>query len=292
MTSVKLELEAVYEAPENPNPSRHVYGVGEKVRFKVTPVVSDGTLHVVKTDSGDNVTDYDTFEGSLETALSAENLYQCPATETRPDVTLRYMGVEYGPLMTVVEPQSVEALSVTSEGTFWPGDVCMGVMVSRVYVRPFTVSFSGVQIYEVPCTNEIPPTGYFDSDYYKGPKTHVYPNAGYLHIPDAENYVMTDRAGRDVAYTNWFAGTLTWKVPIGWRRILRGCENQLAALEVDYALYDDKESRPLLIGGSERTYTQTFEIESDGTSSIRKFGYKLERNRWLPFGFVSQTGED
>ena len=23
-----------------------------------------------------------------------------------------------------------------------------------------------------------------------------------------------------------------------------------------------------------------------------KFKYKLERNRWLPFGFVSQTGED
>ena len=166
-------------------------------------------------------------------------------------------------------------------------------LVSRVYVKPFTVSFSGVQIYEVPCTNAIPPTGYFAmTNIYKGPKTHVYPNAGYLHIPDAENYVMTDRAGRDVAYTNWFAGTLTWKVPIGWRRIRRGYENQLATDDLDHALYDDDNSRPLLIGGREDAYTQTFKIESDGTSSIRKFGCKLERNRWLPFGFVSQTGED
>ena len=211
---------------------------------------------------------------------------------TAPDVTLRCAGVDYRPAMTVVEPQSVEALSVTSEGTFSPGDVCMGVMVSRVYAKPFTVSFSGVQIYEVPCTDAIPPTGYFDSDYYKGPKTHVHPNAGYLHIPDEENYVMTDEAGRDEAYTNWFAGTLTWKVPIGWRRILRGYENQLATDEIDYASYKNENSRPLFIGGREDAYTQTFKIEADGTSSIRKFGYKLTRNRWLPFGFVSQTGED
>ena len=74
--------------------------------------------------------------------------------------------------------------------------------------------------------------------------------------------------------------------------ILRGYENQLAALEVDYALFDNKESRPLLIGGREGAYTQTFKIEANGTSSIRKFGYKLERDRWLPFGTVSQTGEN
>ena len=50
-------------------------------------------------------------------------------------------------------------------------------------------------------------------------------------------------------------------------------------------------SRPLFIGGRDAAYPQTFEIESNGTSSIQKFGHKLERNRWLPFGFVSQTGE-
>ena len=292
LTCVKLELEAQYTAPQNASQGRHTYGVGELVKFKVAPVVSGEILRVVKADAGDNVTDYDTFGGSLEIAPAAENVYRCPATGTSPDVTLCYKGAEYSPVMSVIEPQSVEVLSVTREGTFWPGDVCMGLMVSRVHVKPFTVSFSGVQIYEVPCTNAIPPTGYFASDYYRGPKTHVYPNAGYLHIPDAENYVMTDRAGRTVAYTNWFAGTLTWKVPIGWRRMRRGYENQLAALEVDYALYDNAKSRPLLIGGREDAYAQTFEIESNGTSSIRKFGYKLERNRWIPFGIVTQTGED
>ena len=292
LTVIRLELQAVYEAPENPCTNRHVYGVGEKVRFKVTPVVSGANLRVVKADAGDNVTDYDTFGYEREIAVSGDDVYQCPATGTIPDVTMRYNGGEYRPTMTVVEPQSVEALSVSREGFFWPGEVCMGVMVSRVYVKPYTVSFSGVQIYEVPCTNAIPPTGYFASTNYQGMLTHVYPNAGYLHIPDRENYWATDRAGRDAAYPNWFAGTLTWKIPIGWRRILRGYENQYAALEVDYAIYDDKDSRPLLIGGGEDAYTQTFKIESDGTSSVRKFGYKLTRDRRLPFGTITQTGDD
>ena len=104
--------------------------------------------------------------------------------------------------------------------------------------------------------------------------------------------VALNGAGRDAAYTNWFAGTLTWKVPIGWRRVRRGEEGLLSTRNIDYALYDDKESRPLLIGGREDAYTQTFEIELDGTSSIRKFGYKLERSRWLPFGSITQIGED
>ena len=293
LTAVKVELEAVYKAPGNSSQSRHTYGVGEKVKFKVAPVDAGATLKVVKADAGDNVTDYDTFGGERELAAGAESVYTCPAAGTAPDVTLRCAGVDYRPAMTVVEPQSVEALSVSREGMFSPGEVCMGVMVSRVYVKPFTVSFSGVQIYEVPCTNAIPPTGYFAmTNIYKGPKTHVYPNAGYLHIPDEENYVMTDRAGRTDPYTNWFAGTLTWKVPIGWRRIRLGHENQLATDEIDHARLRDEYSRPLLIGGGEDAYTQTFEIESNGTSSIRKFGYKLERNRWLPFGTVSQAGEN
>ena len=292
LTSIRLTMTAVYEAPENPCTNRHVYGVGEKVRFKVEPVVSSANLRVVKADSGDNVTDYDTFGYEREIAVSGDDVYQCPATDTIPDVTLRYKGVEYRPSMSVIEPQSVEVSSVSREGSFSLGDVCMGLLVARVHVRPFDVSFSGVQIYEVPCTNAIPPTGYFASTNYQGMLTHVYPNAGYLHIPDRENYWATDRAGRSEPYENWSAGMLTWKIPIGWRRIRRGDETLMATHQIDYALYDNDNSRPLFIGGREDAYSQTFKIESNGTSSIRKFGYKLERNRWLPFGFVSQTGED
>jgi len=36
-TSIRLELAPIWEAPENPCTNRHVYGVGEKVLFKVRP---------------------------------------------------------------------------------------------------------------------------------------------------------------------------------------------------------------------------------------------------------------
>ena len=71
----------------------------------------------------------------------------------------------------------------------------------------------------------------------------------------------------------------------------QGDETLMATDKIDYARLRDESSRPLFIGGREDAYTQTFKIEVNGTSSIRKFGYMLERNRWLPFGFVSQTGE-
>ena len=45
---------------------------------------------------------------------------------------------------------------------------------------------------------------------------------------------------------------------------------------------------PLLIGNRNDMYKQIFEIESNGTSSIRKFGYKLSRSRWLGNGAVEK----
>ena len=45
---------------------------------------------------------------------------------------------------------------------------------------------------------------------------------------------------------------------------------------------------PLLIGNRNDMYKQIFEIESNGTSSIRKFGYKLSRFRWWFSGTVEK----
>jgi hypothetical protein len=45
---------------------------------------------------------------------------------------------------------------------------------------------------------------------------------------------------------------------------------------------------PLLIGNRNDMYKQIFEIESNGTSSIRKFEYKLSRSRWLGNGAVEK----
>ena len=96
---------------------------------------------------------------------------------------------------------------------------------------------------------------------------------------------MTDDAGRDIPYDNWFAGRMRWKIPIGWvGRIPNGGDQGLAR-DPDYERWNDRSSRPLLIGGTPESYLQIFAIDAEGTASVEKFGYRLERSRW------SFTGE-
>ena len=290
LTCVKLELVAQYTAAQNASQSRHTYGVGELVKFRVTPVVSGEILRVIKADAGDDATPYDTFGGDLEIVPSAENVYRCPATGTSPDVTLSYKGVEYSPSMAVIEPQLVVTRETTGSGTFWPGDVGMGILTTRNYIGPFTVSFQGVKVVEIPCTNAIPPIGYFATSNFTGQLTHVAGNAGWAHVIGVDNYWTIDEAGRAEAYENWSYGQLEWKIPIGRKRFLYEGDSGVVALEVDYANHGNSHSRPLLIGNSENAYKQVFSIESDGASAVEKFGYKLERSRWSLHGNVIKTG--
>ena len=101
----------------------------------------------------------------------------------------------------------------------------------------------------------------------------------------------TDNAGSDRVYSNWFPGSLVWRIPIGWvRRMPEGSDRDLA-FEPDRERMWDRTSRPLLIGGSEDAYRQVFEIDADGTASVQKFGYKLERGRWDFTGTIIHIDE-
>ena len=151
------------------------------------------------------------------------------------------------------------------------------------------VSFQGVRFLEVPCYDVIQPTGYYATTNYTGPLSHnEAAGAGYLHTLKSGNYWTIDEAGRDVPYQNWSAGRLEWKIPIGWKRFQYDGEDFPRANGVDFAKHKDETSRKLLIGNREDMYKQIFEIESDGTAVIRKFGYKLSRSRWRINGTVEK----
>lgn len=109
MTAVKVELEAVYEAPENPNPSRHVFGVGEKIQFRVTPQISGIMLKTEKLDIGDSNGVYELFDGiTNETDASAPHEYVCPISSNyHPPIRVMLGDVEYCPSIELVEPQLV-----------------------------------------------------------------------------------------------------------------------------------------------------------------------------------------
>ena len=290
LTSVKVELEAVYEALENPCLHRHEYGVGEKVKFTVSPSLSGMTMQVVKADSDDMTTAYDTFGGELSVPAGGEHVYTCPAAGTTPNITISYADAEHRPSMTVVEPQLVVTTNATGIGAFWPGDVVMGTLRTVNCIGPRTVSFQGVKVVEVPCTNAVPPTGYFDSTNYTGYLMHTSgAGAGVTHRIGGGNYWTVDEAGRSIPYPNWSEGHLTWKIPIGWKRLSSDYDNSAFAEECDYEKHWNRQSRPLYIGNREDAYTQVFSISENGTSYVEKFGYRLSRSRWSIFGEVTNT---
>jgi len=288
LTSVKVELEAVYVAPENTNQLRHEYGVGEKVKFIVTPNLSEIEMSVVKADTTDNVTIYDTFGGELQVnAGGTVNVYTCPASGTTPDITVSFSDAEHHPSLSIVEPRFVATTNATGIGSFSLGDVVMGTLRTVNCIGPMTVSFRGVKMVEVPCTNAVPPTGYFSTTSFDGNLAHTLDaGAGWTKRIGVGNYWTIDEAGRNVPYPNWSSGQLVWKIPIGWKRMMYEGDDIGRVEEADYALYRGQGSRPLLIGNREDVYTQTFKILPSGESSVEKFGYRLTRSRWSFSGEV------
>ena len=298
ITAVKVVLEAEYHASDNFCATRHTYGVGEKVHFSITPASSSAKLRVVKADASDYVTHYDTVRGGTvfldvsEADASEMRTYICPVTGTRPNITVKFADSEYRPVMTVVEPRAVET-SIAFGGTrFWLGQVGFGCLTTVNYISPGNVSFEGIAVAEIPCTEAIPPTGYYATSNYTGPLTHTdLAGAGNVISIKGLNYWCRDQAGYDNPIENWSAGVLVWKIPVGWKRLLFDGDPPSRTFECDYERHNDATSRPLLIGGRTDAYTQTYRIDAEGTASVEKFGWRLIRTRWSIAGRVEEITE-
>ena len=193
--------------------------------------------------------------------------------------------------MTIVEPS--EVVSPTASGS-WDvgfGNVGFGCLKVANYIGPFYVSFEGVKVGEIPCYDAIPPTGFFASTNYTGQLTHgVGACSGRQYKIKADNYWRHDEAGSDRAIRNWDVGTLVWKNPIGWTRFQSEDDTNITIIvNCDYERYRDANSRPLLIGGRTDAYTQTFSIDSSGTTILEKFGWRMTRSRWSFSGTVERV---
>ena len=292
LTSVKVELEAVYAAPENPCASRHTYGVGELVAINVIPTVQEVSLTVVRGATSETNLVYDSFGTGLATSGLSISMYRCPIVGTsRPNLTIGLLNAGYRPIMTVIEPQSVVCRSAELCDTIDLPFVCLqpglagGVLLKTVnYVGPMNVSFQGIMVAEIPCHDVIQPSGYFATTNYDGMLSHTSAaGAGKAFRVKGGNYWASDVAGRGLAYANWSEGRMEWNVPIGWLRMTEIEQNsynpemRLAAVP-DYEQCANAESRPLLIDGRVAAYKQVFSIGSDGTFTIEKHGHRLSRN--------------
>jgi len=279
LTAVKLRLESEYVARDNHCQNRHTYGVGERVKFNVTPALSTVELRVVKSDTGKESV-YDTFENEFTVNASAQRIYTCPIVSTPPDITVSFAGSRYRPIMKIVGPSHVVTQSAAFDGVCWPVGECGEAGLQTVnYIAPFHVSFQGIAVSEIPCNEAIPPTGYFTN--LTSHLTHgTGEGAGLAMWIKPNNYWTTDNAFTTSFFPNWSSGTLIWKIPIGWHRKAPS-GNQLQWVFVpDYEINTNEHSRALLIGGRTDAYLQKRTIQEDGTFVTEKFGYWISRSRW------------
>lgn len=271
---IRVELTAVYEAPENPCEHRHVYGVGEKVRFRCYPEDVPVRYSAYRRALLYEARYYDRF-------LYNDSVYVCPFTADRPNVArVIYKDSEYCPAIAFVEPQAIVTTGASWDGRCWPsGDVGQGVLVTTNYIGPMTVSFQGIMVAEIPCEDVVSPTGYFASSDFTGSLVHDdLHGAGIAHRIKAGNYWCVDEAGGG-RYPNWSAGRLEWKIPIGWFRVRAESEDKHEIFKVDRMVEGKEETRALYVGGSPDVYRQVMSIDSVGTSRVEKFGHTLSRSR-------------
>ena len=279
-TSVRLELAAVWEAPENPCTNRHVYGVGERVRFRTFPESVDTSVQLTRIDTSE-LSYYDNMINP------SERIYACPIYSATPDLKVVCGEAEYRPEMTIIEPQEV-----ISPNAFWdayyapclsPGSVGGTLLAITNYVGPMNVSFHGIMVSEIPCTHTNMPSGFFATPNYTGQWTHnnIFDVGWAMATRIApNNYWTVDQAGHPGTYNNWSAGRLVWDVPIGWVRMRFDGDDRHGVRTEEHEGVTNENTRALLIGGSQDAYQQIFSISEDGTATIEKHGHTMSRGRF------------
>ncbi len=287
LTSVKIELEAVYTAPENSCASRHRYGVGEKVTFRTVPQSDSITASVYSYNASEELlAQYNSFGGSLSAGLSADRVYTCPVSASfAPKVAVSCGGATYVPVMKIEDPALVVTREASWPGGCWPsGYVGEATLRTVNYIGPMHVSFQGIAVSEVPCYDVIPATGCFTQGVHNLSHT-VEAQAGRTYRIKPGNYWCIDNAESTAPETNWVAGTvstMTWKIPVGWHRIdaIHAFDDYWVSSSPDHVEYGNTNSLSLLIGGRTDVYLQSRNINAEGVFRTDKFGHWISRSRW------------
>ena len=126
------------------------------------------------------------------------------------------------------------------------------------YVGPSFVSFLGIYFQEIPDeSGNCPHEGYYNDIAKGGYLSHCrLAGAGNWHTVNSNRYLCSDRVGRAGRYVQpWSDGWKEWPIPIGWG--------------LDPILKAQFDQPPT---------TQKFTLTSDGTFTIRKFGFEATRN--------------
>lgn len=252
---VSCDLICLRSAPANNCLHRRSCGLGERVLVSWKPrdapirVNVDGGKFTGSAGIGE--LEWDVFNGGHSATIS---LGACT----------------YSPSFSVLPPSGVEGLDPQRMiNTNLSAGVAGGALLCQSFrILPLTVSFSRLQIEEVPCNEGIPPEGYFDciSDSLIQ-RTHTRLAGAGRWVSVDKNNVMSgfDSAGcwdslPEIGIGGWAGGgTLVWKVPFGWK----SCENK------------DEYAEP--VGEFAEDVRQTFTLSFNGDFRVYKLDHMAGR---------------
>ena len=261
LTSVKVELEADYVAPENASQYRHIYGVGERIKCRHQPTSVSVIWRVTSYVAENVMTDGSGCDKEITLAHLAAN---------KPIVEVECCNAEYSPQFVLIEPTNVVAYSASWNGTCLPRGRAGGFgMKMNLYVYPMYVSFQGIDMVEVPCNDVVPPIGYYASTNFDGYLSHCSDaGAGWWHHVKAGNYWTEDAAGSGERRTPWSNGVLVWDIPIAWNYRF---DDVLSWPRNHYSSTCKKI-------GLDSFFQQIYGIDGAGSVTIEKFDHISERN--------------
>ena len=197
LTSVRVEIEPSSSRDYAPN--RHVMGVCEQFMIHKFPY---------------NVS----IAVSLANGWGASSGYQvptysCPVTAGADGVEIILNNARYTPQIIVVEPQGI----ICTEGESACSD---GVIAMKLYpyILPLEVSFSGIDMREIPSLGG-GPVGYFTNTMFSAFWHHTTDRgAGDWHHPSNDNFFFYDEPSFDLdCPPPLSSGTIEWMIPLGWR---------------------------------------------------------------------------
>ncbi len=238
LTVIKVWYQAEVNIPENYTRKR--FAVGEIVTFSFQP--SDVRLNI----SCDNGTQILDENGGYRL------LFPDKATDTTVMIEIEDFSAEC--LFDIVEPQLVRASPLQESFSSRAGKAGGFGVVFAVWVFPIDVSFRHLEIKEVGqvATDAV---GYFAQSQYLNYLDHGKYGADHW-VPLNDYNSFNDTVSVPYFDPPWLGGgSFTWPIPCAWRFRFR-----------------DESSETIFT-----QYTQRFELDANGTSRIKKFGYCAER---------------
>jgi len=259
LTVVRIQLTADNVAPVEADRHRHVYGVGELVKYAHIP--SEAEVSWQFHPQGDG------WQGFTVTNES----FRCPYVLSTSDYSLvanaqvSLEGVSFRTAFNVYRPRVIARNPRINGGRTQVspviGEAGHMLLCLDLYTAPLFVSFVGLDIRETPDESQSGGhDGYYDDIDIGGPWSHTA-SAGagnWLRVPTS-GFFATDEAGRRTRYEQpWSNGWKEWPIPM---------EYGLSGTSMDVILPNP-------------ATTERFELSENGTFVIKKHGYAAKRNKY------------